>query len=255
MTLKQFIYLIVFLPIAYIIIRAFPIPILNILLGALVGGFGLALAFFPVNDRPLEVFLKNLYKRITSPTQYTYQKKNLPPSFLTELTQAMDPQKAADHLDSKQKLESYLQKNKKVQPQAEDENLLDQRKRSIISILTHPKHKEGNKSDEKTEDNHPSVQLPTVSTKTKPFVMGVVKNNKQMPLPGVLLYIRDEKNNPLRLLKTNPQGVFATYSSLPPGEYKVEIKDPKDTFFFDTMKIQLDKNNPRPLEFYSRELL
>ena len=83
----------------------------------------------------------------------------------------------------------------------------------------------------------------------------MVKNNKQRPLPGVLLYIKDERNTPIRLLKTNPHGVFATYSELDPGDYTFEIKDPKDAFFFDTMKIHLDKNNPRPLEFYSREIL
>jgi len=242
MTLKQFIYLVVFLPIAYIVIRIFPIPILNLLLGAAVGAFGIALAFLPVNDRPLDVFLKNLYKRITSPTQYIYKKKNEAAYFLTDSSSAADSQKVSAHLESQQKLNQYLQQTNKTQ--VPDQGKLNEAKQSLTSILNTPQEQPAAKA--------PS---PPASDKAKPFIVGVVKNNKQMPLPGVLLYIKDQEDTPLRLLKTNPHGVFATYSSLPPGQYRVEIKDPKDTFFFDTMSIQLDKNNPRPLEIYSRELL
>lgn len=245
MTLKQFIYLVVFIPIAYIVIRLFPIPVLNFILGAAIAGFGIALAFLPVNDRPLDVFLKNLYKRITSPTQYVYQKKNDAIYFLTDSAQMEDPQKTSAHIESQQKLANYLDQAKQ-KFQEDEEKILDQRKEKINTILSSPQEKV-----EKKE------VLPSESTpdENKPFIVGVVKNNKKMPLPGVLLYIKDQKNTPIRLLKTNPHGVFATYSRLPPGEYKVEIKDPKDTFFFDTMKIQLDTNNPRPLEFYSREII
>jgi len=250
MTLKQFIYLVVFLPVAYIVIRIFPIPVLNFLLGAIVGGFGIALAFLPVNDRPLDVFLKNLLKRITSPTQYIYKKKNQAAYFLIDQTATGDPQKTSAHLESQQKLSQYLQQKKNGQ--AIDESKINQTRQSLSAILNAPQEQVVLRE---APIDEPNIAVTQASEKVKPFMVGVVKNNKQMPLPGVLLYIKDEKNTPLRLLKTNPHGVFATYSSLPPGEYKVEIKDPKDTFFFDTMKIQLDRNNPRPLEIYSRELL
>ena len=127
MTLKQFIYLVVFLPIAYIVIMLFPIPVLNFILGAAVGGFGIALAFVPVNDRPLDVFLKNLYKRITSPTQYIYQKKNDAIYFLTDVAQATDPQKASVHVESQQKLANYLNQTSQ-KAQEDEEKILDQRK-------------------------------------------------------------------------------------------------------------------------------
>ncbi len=240
MTLKQFLYLVVFLPLAYIIIRVFPIPVLNFLLGIIVAAFGLALAFVPINDRPLDVFLKNLYKRITSSTQYVYRKGDEGIYFLDDSSQSEDPRKVSAHLDSQQKLKRYLQQVNQHQPIEED--ALEQRKKSITSVLNSPQ-------------KQPEIPTPAVSGKEKPFIVGVVKNNKQIPLPGLLLYIKDQGNTPLRLLKTNPHGIFATYSDLPPGEYNFEIKDPKETFFFDTMKIHLDKTNPQPLEFYSKELL
>ncbi len=244
MTLKQFLYLVVFLPIAYIVIRIFPIPVLNFVLGILIAGFGLALAFVPINDRPLDVFLKNFYKRITSPTQYIYKKKEAPVYFLTGVPQASEPQKTSAHLEAQQKLGQYLGRVK--QSQAPEQIVTEQRKEAVSAILNEPR---------RAVKEHEEENTPAASDKIKPFVVGVVKNSKQLPIPGVLLYIKDEKNTPLRLLKTNPHGVFATYRSLPPGEYNIEIKDPKDTFFFDKMKINLGKTNPRPLEFYSRELL
>ena len=40
MTLKQFLYLVIFAPIGYIVYVLFPIPLLNIILGIVVGGMG-----------------------------------------------------------------------------------------------------------------------------------------------------------------------------------------------------------------------
>src|SRR5437763_879990 len=74
MTLTQFIYLIVFVPAAYIVYQLFPVPILNILLAFVVAMMGVALAFAPIQGRPLDVWVRNIAKRLTSPTQYFYHK-------------------------------------------------------------------------------------------------------------------------------------------------------------------------------------
>ena len=76
MTLKQFLYLVIFFPIGFIIYKIVPIPLINIILGVLVGCIGLAFAFIPFQDRPLEEWLRNLIKRINSPTQYSYKKES-----------------------------------------------------------------------------------------------------------------------------------------------------------------------------------
>jgi hypothetical protein len=88
-----------------------------------------------------------------------------------------------------------------------------------------------------------------------PFLTGVIRNNRQIALPGVLVYMKDSQNNTVRLLKTNPHGVFATYSPLPTGEYTIEMKDPNAGYFFDTMKVKVEAENPTPLKLYSKELL
>ena len=98
----------------------------------------------------------------------------------------------------------------------------------------------------------PAVQ--PVDTK-HPHIIGIVKNNKKIPLPGVLIYIKDQGGRPLRLLKTNPHGVFASYNPLPDGTYLVEVKDPKEGYFFDTMNITVAGGAPVTFDVHSKEML
>lgn len=246
MTLRQFIYLVVFFPLAYVIFRLFPIPILNILLALIVAVFGIMLAFFPVNDQPLDVFIKNFVKRLTSPTQFFYKKSNSPIKFLTGVSASTDPKTVITHIESQGKLSKYLHQTQKATNSTPNTK---QQKQSLRGILENPV--EVKQEEQPTQ----TPQAPPAPVVKKPFLTGLIKNNKQIPLPGILIYIKDQKDTPLRLLKTNPHGIFATYNKLPSGEYNVEIKDPKGTFFFDTMKIKLEDTNTKPLEFFSKELL
>src|SRR5438270_526220 len=43
-----------------------------------------------------------------------------------------------------------------------------------------------------------SQPAPVVSMK-KAFFTGIIKNNRKIPLPGVLVYVKDQNNTPLRL--------------------------------------------------------
>ena len=258
MTLRQFIYLLVFVPFGYVVYRAFPIPFINVVLGFLTAGIGFALAFTPFNGRPIDVMIRNLFKRLTSPTQYFYHKENSALYFLQNLYYESDPHQTMAHIDSQNKLSTYLSKNKTMDAASETDAETAQKKQSIVELFLHPdklfsppqpeeKKAETKKTVEKKEE-------PITSPKA-PYVTGLVTNNKKTPLPGVLIYIKDQNDTPLRLLKTNPHGVFATYNKLPPGDYTFEIKDPKGTFFFDTMKLHLEQSFGKPLEFVSKELL
>lgn len=240
MTIKQFIYLVVFSPLALIIYKLFPIPILNILLAFIVGGVGIALAFVPINDRPMEVWIRNFINRLSSPTQYFYQKNNHPLYFLKNLLFSNDPHVVLAHIDSQEKLRAYLSKTQKN---------AGQKKTTVVFPL-----KTVIKTKKKKEEG---LGAPTdvVGGNKKVFLSGVVKNHKLIPLPGILIYIKDAEGQTLRLLKSNPNGIFATFNPLPAGEYFFDFKDPRSTYFFDKMKIRIEINNPKPLEFFSKELL
>ena len=85
---------------------------------------------------------------------------------------------------------------------------------------------------------------------------GMVKNNKQIPLPGILIYVKDEHNTLLRLLKTNQHGVFASFNPIAPGSYVFEMKDTNGMYFFDTMNVNLSpETSGRPIEIFSKEML
>lgn len=264
LTIKQFIYLIVFIPIGFIVYYIFPVPLLNILLGIITGGFGFAFAFLPVNDRPLEVWIRNFFKRLISPTQYLYHKGNQPLYFLKNLVFVSDPHRVIAHVEAQEKLSSYLAAKKPptTSPQKKHGvNNLFQMATSALSEkplskpeASHPKGDQNIPETQKIAPQSSNVQPPTSSPK-RPFFTGVVKNHKLIPIPGVLIYMKDEKGTVLRLLKSNPHGVFATFNPVPPGEYQFEVKDTNNSYFFDTMKINISDANTRPLEIYSKELL
>ncbi|MFH2085523.1 MAG: PrgI family protein [bacterium] len=83
MTLKQFLELAIGLVLAYlfyasnlIFIFKWPLVILSLL-------FGAGLAFFPLEDRPLDQWIINFIKAIYAPTRFIWQKTNkIPPLFL-----------------------------------------------------------------------------------------------------------------------------------------------------------------------------
>lgn len=282
LTLHQFIYLVIFFPLGFVAYKLFPIPYVNILIGLLVGAIGPILAFVPINDRPMDVWLRNLMKRLTSPTQYIYHKENKPLPFFTNLYFVQDPHRVMTHIESQEKLAAYMNQKRKSASQ-------QQSKKQSINVLFHMNQKtNAQKSYPPPQQTQIPSETPTVSTtqintvpqsqsiaqtvvvdqptqstppstlphpSNQPFFTGVVKNHKLIPLPGILIYVKNENGEAVRLLKSNPHGVFATFSPLPPGHYTFELKDPREGYFFDTMNLQIDQSNLKPIEFFSKELL
>lgn len=261
MTLKQFLYVVIFAPFGYIVYSLFPIPILNLLLGLIVGFLGVAFAFVPINERPLDVWLKNLWRRLNSPTQFFYHKDNPPISIFQNLYYVTDPHRVMSHIESSQMLSKYLANTRQTM-------LANARKTQVQKTITMPTSSlrvvVPPKKDPSVKSATPAINTATLAqpvshapvvSEKKPFFIGEVKNNKHISLPGILIYVKDINNTPVRLLKTNPHGIFATYNPLAPGEYVFEMKDQKNLYFFDTMKIQIKDTNPDNIEIVSKEML
>ncbi len=255
LTIKQFAYMIVFILTAVIVFYLFPIPVINIALAGVIIFIGVIFSFVPIQNRPVDVWIKNLYKSLTSPTQYIYKKKNKPIYFLDNLIFTNDPHKIQTHIESKKKLENYLGKKKK------NNNLSGKKKENISSLFQQtvvPKQEAVvSVSHQKPTTTQTQVQAktPLKQQPPKPFLVGVVKNNKKLALSGMMVYLKDDKGTILRLMKTNPHGVFATFKQLSNGEYILDIKDPEGKYFFDTMKIKVSDENKQPIEVYSKEVL
>lgn len=257
MTLKQFLYLVISAPIAFIVYMLFPIPIINIFLAICVGIVGIVFAFVPFNDRPIDVLLKNFWKRLNSPTQYFYRKDNPPIALLQNLFYVSDPHRVMAHIESQKMLSAYLVNTKQTLKVNQQKRVVQQIVQSPVGSLrsSPPKKKSGLFHFPSFSSGDVSTHVSSSPQEKKAFFIGIIKNNKQIPLPGILIYIKDKTNQPVRLLKSNPHGVFATYSILPPDDYTFEMKDTNNLYFFDTMKIKVNEHNEKPIEFYSKEML
>lgn len=250
LTIKQFIYILVFAGFGFLSYLLTPVPFLNYLAGVVVGLIGFFFAFVPINDRPMDVWVRNLIKRLTSPTQYIFKKENKPPLILVEIaTKAQNDQIVYNYIDSQQKLNHYLSNNLKP----------NQKKQTINKILEEPENVA--KTKETNLNKNPISEQRTLifynnSFKKQPFISGFVKNYKNLPLAGILIYIKkDEKSSPIRILKTNSKGIFLSFNQFPSGEYIFEIKDPRKIYFFDTIKLRVDQENNSPIEIRSKEMI
>ncbi len=114
MTLRQFAFLAVGGFLGYIIYKAAPFSgIINIPLALFFAFAGVAFAFLPIQERPLDKWICAFIKSIMSPTQFVWYKKNLPPEILMttislqfQVTQPTSQTQA--HKDTNEKLRAYL---------------------------------------------------------------------------------------------------------------------------------------------------
>ena len=171
------------------------------------------------------------------------------------------------HIESKEKLAAYLEKTKAIIPPNKNKQNIQSLLQKPLHQLTLPKTAKapvGTKPQTAgAAQPQPKTAAPgaapsappPVESPTHPFLLGVIKNNKKIPLPGVLIYVKDPTSKPLRLLKTNPHGIFASFHPLPAGDYSIEVKDPKGGYLFDTMKLTINNEQPKQLEIFSKELL
>lgn len=235
LTLRQFIFIALFSALGVVFFYGIPVPVLNIAATVIAVVAGLALSFIRINERPFDLFVRNFIKKLFSPSQYYYVKKNSPPPFLTEINQSENTAKT--YVLARQKLTTYLNQKNQSLP-------YDQKKQQIDRLLAN-----------KTALPKSSTVKPSDQANDKPFLAGVVKNSKNIPLPGILVYIKNQNQQLVRILKSNPHGLFATFHPLDQGEYEVDAQDPDQSYFFDTMKIKIADSDRRPLTIVSKELL
>ncbi|GIW62227.1 MAG: hypothetical protein KatS3mg090_0053 [Patescibacteria group bacterium] len=258
LTLKQFGYLIIFVPLGYLTFFFTPIPYLNILMGLAVAGIGAALAFLRIQDRPLEVWIANFYKSINSPTIYIYQPSFLDLSFLKDVFISDEKQTKA-YLTASNYLSKYRSSSVK---QISDHR--EKKKFSLSSLFFMPnsfKAKPQQSSDVSVRAiQSQSSQTSSAGTTSvaqsiiKPFLSGVVYSTRKVVLPGILVYIKDSQGKVVRLMKSNVHGVFATFKPLPEGQYKVIFQDPSSTNTFDTINLSIEKDKPlQVLEVYAKQ--
>jgi hypothetical protein len=113
MTLQQFGYLAGGIIIGFFIYKALPLPsIITLPLAGFVALIGVAFAFLPIQDRPLDKWLVLFIRSMYAPTQFLWQKEGVLPSVLmmpsASHIQRLTTTNAAAHEDARQKLKTYI---------------------------------------------------------------------------------------------------------------------------------------------------
>lgn len=84
------------------------------------------------------------------------------------------------------------------------------------------------------------------------LVCGIVKDGRGDVLPGIIVEVKDASTTPVRAFKTSKLGQFSASTSLANGKYTIELEDPRNTYIFDIIAIELNGSNFSPLEIIAK---
>ena len=231
---------------------------------------------FVTKPKALPAYVVRVEPRPDFAGQYSLQSKQIPtiptPSVTGKKTEVSQPsplheEKAEKHLDDlktklemlqKQLTEKTMDEKRFLELQEQLTGLMTERQqmeKELIALrskvqsqpIPQPQQFRSAGVVSSQKPNEPTVKTmnPDVATRmglprltTFPNVVtGIVKDNDNNLLPGVLVTVKDKEGIPLRALKTNKLGQFAASTQLPNETYVVEVEDPRERFLFDRVQI------------------
>jgi len=241
MTLKQFAKLSACCLVA-LIFYALPLPVFikwpGIIFFALLG---VGMAFFPINERPLDVWIISFLKAVFSPTQYIWKKETPPTVSQPKFTPPAIPQSIP------------LQPQIQPQPPPPDKEAEFLKNiQSLFTTVAVPKPKVEIKPPGPPRTKK-AVAPKVIKDNLGPFtpslpniISGVIKDKEGKLIEGAILEIRDGTGLAVRALKSNKLGQFRIATPLPNGTY--EIITEKEGYEFDIIKITLVGEIVQPIE-------
>jgi len=246
---------------------------------------GLALAFVPFQDRPLETWLLSFIRSIYSPTIYVY-KKNIPENWLEiDLSKQLkndEEEKVVVPIKEDKKIKEFInslpsigregqatmstevdtslvRKEKNLKPKEEEE------KKETESL----KPKEEEEEEENKEEEAAPVNLDLKKEKLEAtgtavfgeipmpdipnlpnLIVGMVMDQNHKMVEGAIVEIQDVDGNPSRVLKTNKLGQFRTLTQLSNGKYLVVTE--KENLEFDRVEINLEGKIVEPIKILAK---
>lgn len=262
LTIRQAVYLTIGTALAVALFFLIPsVVFINVLIAAVPLLVGVGFAFVPVNERPMEIWVSNLFRRLTSPTQYYFHKKNKPPQIL--LGVRLPPKEVLiEYIRAKQQLSDYEERKGREKNIPLD--IQDTTKSKLSSIHEALQGSAVQKLENISEPAQYSLNAPqgdaflnstfakgTMHTSVRPkplaytplnvktttiSVHGTVQNENNIPLSHVVVYIKKDGHT-VRIMKTNDQGYFENAIPLPKDSYIIEADDPHKKYSFARMNI------------------
>lgn len=233
-------------------------------------GLGIALAFLPVNNQPLEKWILAFFKSIYSPTVYLWQKRSITIDVLSnDIKQPIEPiqtqpEKPIDE-DKEPQLKEFLKslpdEDKGKKEEKEEQRKAKSEKSKVKKEET--KTAEEKKKKPKIDINLPERESPEATAKaefgdipmpSKPkrsnIVVGMVTDSEGKILENVIIEIQDKDGNPVRALRTNQLGQFKTATPLSNGEYIIMVE--KEGYDFDILEIETKGEILLPLKIKAK---
>ncbi len=261
MTLKQFFKVAGGLVIAFIFYSSHLSFIIKWPLVLSFGLLGIALAFLPVNERPLEVWIFAFVKSVLSPTIYLWQKQlTTLDIFDTSFKEEEEEEEEEEEpiISKKPQLEEFLASLPKKQKKT------DQKKEVTAPVQIQKPPERKTTITPRVEIDIPKTvvtpkptieaafgEIPMPQPPTTPnIIVGMVTNQDGKIMEDVIIEIQDISENPVRALRTNQLGQFKTATPLANGEYLILAE--KESYQFDIIKIKVEGKVISPLKITTK---
>lgn len=261
MTLKQFAELAVAVVIAFIIYKTNLIGIIKWPLIFLTVGLGAMIAFVPIEERPLDHWIKTFFKNIYKPTKFFWKKANKVPDFFNYKITSTDNDFFAPDINlnpaRKQRIFEYL---KSIPEEEKNTNQFDleeeQRVNTILNEFDNVEVAQSEIDIKVQKQEKPNLQVrvrklqapeKTVEEK-EPLpnqISGSIFNEEGAPVAQAIIEIKDQNQQSVRVLKSNKNGFFLINRPLENGIYQIFVE--KDGLNFPTLEIELSGQKIKPL--------
>lgn len=241
---------------------------------------GLALAFVPFQDRPLETWLMAFIKSIYSPTIYTY-KKDIPENWLeidlSKQLKSDEEEEVVVPIKEDKKVKEFINSLPSIGREREEtrEETIEIKEKTLKpkeeEIIEKPDSAESSveaKEEKKEEEVRPvnldlkkeklgatgtavfgEIPMPDIPDLPN-LVVGMVLDQNHKIVEGAIIEIQDKDGNPSRVLKTNKLGQFKTLTQLTSGKYLVVTE--KEGFEFDRVEINLQGKIVEPIKILAK---
>lgn len=226
---------------------------------------GLALAFVPFQDRPLETWLMSFIKSIYSPTIYTYKKES-PENWLeidlSKQLKSDEEEEVIVPIKEDKKVKEFINSLPSIGREKEEtreetieikektpkpkEEIIEKKEEEAKPVNLELKKEKLGATGEVVFGEIPMPDIPDLPN----LVVGMVLDQNHKIVEGAIIEIQDKDGNPSRVLKTNKLGQFKTLTQLTSGKYLVVTE--KEGFEFDRVEINLQGKIVEPIKILAK---
>jgi len=236
--------------------------------------FGLALAFIPINDRPLDQYVTNFLVSLRNPTRRVWRKTPQPPAFLVETAEEIKKKSAKGEpvvIEKKHLKGAGVFSGERKTVETDEETEIEKEIDHLIGSVTpveaetadFPREQKIEQVSESTEGLAEKVESKTIEsdvpsqmesiveqkesflpgkslTMIPNLINGIVLDYSGKPVVNAVVMVKDSTRKPVQAVKVNSRGEFLPKTPLSDGEYTVSVQAPEVRF--DPKSLRMDGN-------------